>query len=115
MTTMKTHATIGEAILRAHHQDELASIVRGHHERLDGSGYPDGLAGTAISWATRLLSVVDCYDAMRSGRPYAAATPHAEAIQRLTSAPHLFDQDAVAVLVATIHERAHGARLALIA
>lgn len=115
MKLMRTHATIGEAILRAHGEHELATIVRGHHERLDGSGYPDRLPAEAISWPTRILAVVDSYDAMRSGRPYAAAVSHADAMDRLTDAPHLFDPDAIAVLATTLRERELMVRHALIA
>ncbi len=99
---MRAHAVRGEQMLAANGATGLAAIVRGHHERLDGSGYPDGLRGWAIPWETRLLSVVDAYDAMRSGRPYAAAVTHDEALERLVASDHLFDPDAVAVLVTTL-------------
>ncbi len=99
---LKAHAARGEQMLRAHDAPKLATIVRGHHERLDGSGYPDGLYGLAIPWETRLLSVVDAYDAMRSGRPYAVAIAHDEALSRLIEADHLFDPDAVAALAQTL-------------
>jgi HD-GYP domain-containing protein (c-di-GMP phosphodiesterase class II) len=99
---LRAHAARGEQMLRAQDAHALAEIVRGHHERLDGSGYPDGLRGLAISWEMRLLAVVDAYDAMRSGRPYAAATSHDEALDRLTAARTLFDPDAVGALVATL-------------
>ena len=99
---MRAHAARGEQMLAAHGAAGLAAIVRGHHERLDGSGYPDGLRGLAIPWETRLLSVVDAYDAMRSGRPYAAAVKHDEALERLVAADHLYDPDAVAALVAAL-------------
>jgi putative nucleotidyltransferase with HDIG domain len=115
MRTMRAHATIGEAILRAHDQHELATIVRGHHERLDGSGYPDGRAAAAISWPTRILAVVDSYDAMRSGRPYAAGISHTDAMNRLNEATHLFDRDAIAVLETTLRKREVRKRDALIA
>jgi HD-GYP domain-containing protein (c-di-GMP phosphodiesterase class II) len=57
--------------------------ARHHHERYDGRGYPDGLAGTEIPLDARVLAVADCYDAMTSNRSYRAALPHAEAIARL--------------------------------
>jgi HD-GYP domain-containing protein (c-di-GMP phosphodiesterase class II) len=99
---LRAHAARGEQMLRAQDAHGIADIVRGHHERLDGSGYPDGLRGSAISWATRLLAVVDAYDAMRSGRPYAAAVSHDEALDRLIAARTLFDRDAVDVLISTL-------------
>ncbi|HEX3464591.1 MAG TPA: HD domain-containing phosphohydrolase [Candidatus Elarobacter sp.] len=113
---LKAHAVRGEQMLHAQGSPALASIVRGHHERLDGSGYPDGLRGAQIPWETRLLSVVDAYDAMRSGRPYAAAVAHDEALERLILADHLFDADAVSALVATLgatHAEKHAPRKAL--
>jgi HD-GYP domain-containing protein (c-di-GMP phosphodiesterase class II) len=57
--------------------------ARHHHERYDGHGYPDGLAGTDIPLDARVLAVADSYDAMTSYRSYRAALPHAEAIRRL--------------------------------
>jgi len=99
---MQAHAARGEQMLNAQGATKLAAIVRAHHERLDGSGYPDGLRGRSIPWETRLLSVVDAYDAMRSGRSYAVAITHEEALGRLITADHLFDPEAVAALVATL-------------
>ncbi len=109
---LRAHAARGEQMLHAQGATALATIVRGHHERLDGSGYPDGLRGLAIPWETRLLSVVDAYDAMRSGRPYAAAVSHDEALERLIAADHLYDIDAVAALAATLGAK-HAGREAL--
>jgi HD-GYP domain-containing protein (c-di-GMP phosphodiesterase class II) len=99
---IRAHAERGESMLREHGAHDLADIVRGHHERLDGTGYPDGLRGLRISDATRLLSVVDAYDAMRGGRPYAPAVDHDVALERLSTARHLFDADAVRALVDTL-------------
>jgi HD-GYP domain-containing protein (c-di-GMP phosphodiesterase class II) len=99
---LQAHAARGEQMLGARGATGLAAIVRGHHERLDGSGYPDGLRGLAIPDETRMLAVVDAYDAMRSSRPYAAALGHDEALERLVAADHLFDIEATAALVATL-------------
>ena len=85
---MKTHSVKGESmLLRSQHElgDEnlmllyAAQIARSHHERWDGSGYPDGLAGEAIPLPARLMAVADVYDALRSRRPYKRAFDHAEA------------------------------------
>ncbi len=59
--------------------------ARHHHERFDGRGYPDGLAGRAIPLDARILAVADAYDAMTSDRSYRPALGHAEAISRLTA------------------------------
>jgi len=96
------HAVRGEQMLHARGARAVAALVRSHHERLDGSGYPDGLRGLAIPWETRLLSVVDAYDCMRSGRPYAAPIGYDEAIARLHTARSLYDPEAVEVLIATL-------------
>ena len=62
---------------------QSAPIVRHHHENWDGSGYPDGLAGTSIPLGARILSVVDCFDALTSDRPYRPRLADREAIQIL--------------------------------
>ncbi len=100
---IRAHSVRGEAMLRDYDAHELADIVRGHHERLDGSGYPDGLRGLRIPDRTRLLAVVDAYDAMRAGRPYARPIEHDAALERLTAACHLYDADAVQALVETLY------------
>jgi hypothetical protein len=78
------HADVGGGML-AHFGlfRDGAAYVRGHHERWDGTGYPDGLRGEAIPFGARLIAVVDSYDAMTSTRPYRAALPHDEAVRRL--------------------------------
>lgn len=76
---MKRHSVRGEHMVRTARrlpfQYEVAQAVRHHHEHYDGTGYPDGLQGQAIPLASRLVAVVDAYDAMRSRRPY--RVPHA--------------------------------------
>jgi putative nucleotidyltransferase with HDIG domain len=68
---MKLHAGIGADILSAiDFPYPVVPIVRHHHENWDGTGYPDGLRGTSIPLGARILSVVDCYDALTSDRPY---------------------------------------------
>ena len=106
---LKCHAARGEQMLHAQGATALAAIVRSHHERLDGSGYPDGVRGLRIRWETRLLSVVDAYDAMRAGRPYAQPIDHDAALERLIAAREQFDPDAVAALAATIERKATSA------
>lgn len=69
---MKTHTTLGhERLVRMGENDRVVlGLVRHHHERWDGGGYPDGLAGEGIPLAARLFSVVDTFDALTSFRPY---------------------------------------------
>ena len=81
---MRRHPVTGAQIVAPlEFFDDGAVIVRHHHERLDGSGYPDGLTGEAIPLGARIVAVPDVYDALTSGRPYRAALTHAEAIQVL--------------------------------
>jgi putative nucleotidyltransferase with HDIG domain len=76
---MKTHVTVGADILSSiDFPYPVVPIVRAHHENWDGSGYPNGLRGEAIPIGARILSVVDCFDALTSDRPYRPAmTPEA--------------------------------------
>ena len=77
---MKTHPEIGLRILRrsGHFKRELQAVLY-HHERMDGSGYPHGLAGDAIPVEARIVAVADTYDVLTSDRPYRAARSTAEA------------------------------------
>lgn len=71
---MKTHTIIGEKIIKSLKSfDNIRSIIRHHHEKLDGSGYPDGLKGTEIDICTRIVAIVDIYDALTMDRPYRKA------------------------------------------
>ncbi|MDE3156057.1 MAG: diguanylate cyclase, partial [Acidobacteriota bacterium] len=81
---MKLHATVGADILSSvEFPFPVVPIVRHHHENWDGSGYPAGLSGTDIPIGARILSVVDCFDALTSDRPYRPRLPDDEAIQIL--------------------------------
>jgi putative nucleotidyltransferase with HDIG domain len=78
---MKKHASIGADILSAiDFPYPVVPIVRHHHEQWNGKGYPDGLAGSEIPIGARILSVVDCFDALTSDRPYRRALSDEEAI-----------------------------------
>ncbi|MBF6599387.1 MAG: HD-GYP domain-containing protein [Dehalococcoidia bacterium] len=83
-TEIKRHAPRGFAIAeRVAALAELAPVIRAHHERLDGSGYPDGLVGNQIPLFARIIAVADTYDAITSARPYRAAADSAAAIAEL--------------------------------
>lgn len=82
---MKTHAAVGADLLSSiHFPYPVVPIVRHHHENWDGSGYPDGLRGADIPVGARILSVVDCYDALTSHRPYRPALSPDDALEILT-------------------------------
>ena len=81
---MKLHASVGADILSAiEFPYPVVPIVRHHHESWDGSGYPDGLKGSAIPIGARILSVVDCFDALTSDRPYRPRLSDADALRIL--------------------------------
>lgn len=107
---MEKHSEIGEAVVRPlvaiePRMDEVARAVRHHHERWDGLGYPDGLAGYAIPLLSRLLSVADAYVAMTEDAPYRDALPARVARLRLAQAAgSQFDPAIVAALEAGIVE-----------
>jgi HD-GYP domain-containing protein (c-di-GMP phosphodiesterase class II) len=84
---MERHSVIGERILEnVEDYREIATIVRHHHERIDGTGYPDGLSADEIPLISRILAVADAYDAMTSDRPYRSAMPPHVARTRLSQA-----------------------------
>jgi putative nucleotidyltransferase with HDIG domain len=98
---MRRHPEVGSAML-AHFSlfREVAQFVRGHHERWDGKGYPDQLKGEAIPLESRIIAVVDAYDAMTTTRPYRTALPHSEAVRRLQDgAGKQWDPQAVAAFI----------------
>src|SRR5690606_27302262 len=81
---VREHPVIGDRLcgnLRV--LQRVRTIVRHHHERLDGSGYPDGLAGDDIPLLAQIIGVVDVYDAMTTDRPYRDARTPAEALAEL--------------------------------
>ena len=83
---MKSHTTLGARILANKQSPYLrmgAEIALNHHERWDGSGYPNGLRGEAIPLSARIMNICDIYDALRSKRPYKAAFSHDQALHIL--------------------------------
>ena len=96
--SMRQHPILGGRILeKLEFLKEEAEIVRHHHERMDGSGYPDGLSGDAIPLAARIIAVADAFDAMRSARSYRPALPLAHALAELRRGAGVqFDREVVA-------------------
>jgi len=97
---MKVHPIVGAEILeRVAFPYPVAPIVRSHHERWDGSGYPEGLAAENIPIGARILAAVDCLDALASDRQYRQAVPLAEAMAKVKEkAGSWFDPKVVEVL-----------------
>jgi diguanylate cyclase (GGDEF)-like protein/putative nucleotidyltransferase with HDIG domain len=97
---MKIHPVVGAEILeRVRFPYPVTPIVRSHHERWNGSGYPDGLKGEEIPLGARILAAVDCLDALASDRQYRRALPLEEALQQVVSESGVsFDPKVVEVL-----------------
>ncbi|HEX6117568.1 MAG TPA: diguanylate cyclase [Solirubrobacterales bacterium] len=104
---MREHPAIGERILRAiPGMGQVAKIVRHEHERWDGSGYPDGLAGAEIPLGSRIILACDAYHAMTSDRPYRTAMSHSDAVAELgASAGTQFDPEVCQALVGYLYGR----------
>jgi putative nucleotidyltransferase with HDIG domain len=101
---MERHSEISERILRkVSDYSQIAKIVRHHHERVDGQGYPDGLSGEDIPMISRIIAVADAYNAMTSDRPYRDAMPSRVARLRLAQAVESqFDTTVVAAFEAIL-------------
>jgi putative nucleotidyltransferase with HDIG domain len=110
---MEQHSEIGENILRrVEDYAEIARIVRHHHERIDGLGYPDGLSGDEIPLISRIIAVADAYNAMTSDRPYRDAMPSRVARLRLAQAVESqFDTAVVAAFEAILASAAEAYRM----
>ena len=98
---MSIHPRIGAEILETvHFPFPLSSVVRSHHEKFDGTGYPDRLKGEEIPMAARILSVVDCFDALTSDRPYRKPLSKEEALRYIrTEAGISYDPRVVEAMV----------------
>ncbi|MBI3079113.1 MAG: response regulator [Deltaproteobacteria bacterium] len=90
--------------------DEVCPIIRHHHERWDGSGYPDGLKGEAIPLGARIMAVADVYDALHTQRPYKRALSHGEAITILLREAEAgwWDPRITSTFVEVLRELGHG-------
>jgi hypothetical protein len=103
---MKSHTLVGAQILgRVEFPYPIVPIVRNHHERWDGKGYPDGLAGEDIPLTARILSVVDCFDAVREDRQYRKGMTREEAVKLIMdgSGAH-YDPRVVGVFITHLPE-----------
>jgi HD-GYP domain-containing protein (c-di-GMP phosphodiesterase class II) len=102
---VRQHTIRGQHILGSTELDEILPWVRGHHERWDGQGYPDGLSGIVIPFEARLLCACDAFDAMTSERAYRAAMSTTAAMRELESgAGSQFDPQIASELFALVAE-----------
>ena len=105
---IETHTIEGERML---HRvggllGSVGRIIRSCHERYDGSGYPDGLAGEQIPFVARIVACCDAFNAMTTDRPYRAALPHSEAVAELErNRGTQFDPRVVDALMVTLERR----------
>lgn len=83
MLAIKNHSVISAQIIESTSLKDMVAIVRAHHERWDGGGYPDGLKGDEIPLEARILAVADTFDAMTTDRPYRKALPVADALSEI--------------------------------
>jgi HD-GYP domain-containing protein (c-di-GMP phosphodiesterase class II) len=101
---MRAHPVIGESIVKPlPSAADILTIIRHHHERFDGGGYPDGLAGHKIPLLARIVSVCDGYDALASDRPYRARRNSEEALETLMrGAGQQWDRELVSLLLSEL-------------
>jgi diguanylate cyclase (GGDEF)-like protein/putative nucleotidyltransferase with HDIG domain len=116
-TVMAEHPVIGERILRGIGGfAPVADIVRHEHESFDGSGYPDGLVGSAIPIGSRIILACDAYHAMTSDRPDRSRMSHADAFRELRRcAGRQFDPNVTAALVSRLYQERAGRPLHVVA
>lgn len=119
--TMRRHPLLGYEELRR--KDGIPNVIlemtRDHHEKLDGSGYPNGLKGAQISFPARVCAVVDIYDALTTARPYRGPIPPVRVLQMMREdVPHRIDSDIFAAWESIVHRllrddpsRSFGSRL----
>jgi len=106
---MHTHTIEGERLCTAHgFGPRIAALVRATHERWDGHGYPDGVAGEAVPLAARIVFCADAFDAMTSARPYRAALPVRVAVAELRAGAGTQFDPLVARRFASVVERLEG-------
>ncbi|MFZ0864149.1 MAG: HD domain-containing phosphohydrolase [Candidatus Sulfotelmatobacter sp.] len=114
---IREHSAVGERICKPLKSFRFVlPIIRHHHEKLDGSGYPDGLRGEAIPVTARVLQIVDVYDALTTDRPYKKAFSITDALQTMKEEvskgwwdPHIFDQFERLVRTGTVDFHSRGA------
>ncbi len=104
---MRTHPEVGAQMIGGlSGMESIAAMILGHHERMDGSGYPRGLTGEQIPLGARIIAVVDSYSAMTEGRPYRKAKTHDEAIIELKNlSGKKYDNEVVRAFISLFEEK----------
>ena len=103
---LKRHSIWGAELLQGREGFELAAqVARWHHERWDGAGYPDGLAGSRIPERVAIVTVADAFDAMTSERPYRTARSAAEAVDEIKRCSGVQFSPVVVDALARLHAR----------
>ncbi len=113
LEVVRLHPCVGANMLSHAGLADESTWVRAHHERVDGGGYPDGLAGDAIPLEARIVGVADSFEAMTSDRPYRRGLPVAEAIAELRRCAGTQFDPVVVDALATLVESDHMSGLAL--
>ncbi len=110
MAEIRLHPVKGDNIIKPmRFLSKIRDIIKHHHERFDGKGYPDGIAGEDIPLVVRMLTVADAYDAMTSSRPYRTARSHDFAIEELVKCSGLqFDREVVNAFLQTSSGKGKG-------
>ncbi|MBQ1256078.1 MAG: HD domain-containing protein [Clostridia bacterium] len=102
---IKRHPADSAKLLEASFGKRAAEIAKSHHERLDGSGYPDGLTGDQISIEGKIIAIIDSFDTMTSRRIYMShVKTFLEAAEELCSLPHLYDAEICQLLLSMVKE-----------
>jgi HD-GYP domain-containing protein (c-di-GMP phosphodiesterase class II) len=111
---IRRHPDAGATIVAGFPQlEKYRQIIRSHHERVDGRGYPDGLLGTEIPYEARIIAVVDAFHAMTVSRPYSRVRTPAQALAELMNCSGTqFEPEYVEAFVKTMGYRARGLRSA---
>lgn len=103
---MRKHPEIGESIIRPIQSlEHLCDFIRHHHEKLDGSGYPDGLKGDEISPLVRILTVADIYDSLTTDRPYRRKQSKEQALKSMKEMTGEIDMDILGALMDVLNEK----------
>jgi HD-GYP domain-containing protein (c-di-GMP phosphodiesterase class II) len=96
---MKNHPAYGAELLSSHYPESITELVRNHHERLDGTGYPSGLKGDEISFGARILAVADSFDAITTNRGYNDVRDFRAAAEELKAMDGQYDERITAMLL----------------